>query len=184
LSTLEPTAKGRAGGQPEKKSRFLDLGPGWISAITGMVAVILTGVGLLINNAGGGSPTSRPTTPAAGQSRAVAATGVTLPPADGPARVAVCFEQLENGADGNVGPLTCSNGALNELAWDALAANHPLVMSLGPNATPDQVFHAMCSDLNSAGSTNVLEESAYRIAALYYHWQFGTDPGQEFLDGC
>jgi hypothetical protein len=106
-----------------------------------------------------------------------------LPPASvGPA-VDECSAQLSIGADGNAGPLTCANGKLNVLAWDYFAKDNPLVMSLGPDATPDQVLEAMCADLHT-GSTDVIELSVYRLSALYYGWRFGIDPASEFPAGC
>jgi hypothetical protein len=160
----------------KKRSRIADLGPGWISAIAAALGVILTGVGLLISNAGGGGGGS--------QIQTVAQKGVTLPPAVVPAHGAVCSTQLHDGADGNIGPLTCSNGALNELAWSALVGNNLLVMSLGPNVNQDQVLRAMCNDLASGGSTVPVEQSAYTLSALYYNWQFGVKPSDEFPDSC
>ncbi len=106
-----------------------------------------------------------------------------LPPATVPPQAPECSAQLQIGADGNAGPLTCPNGALNALAWAYFAKDDPLVMTLGPNATPDQVLQAMCSDLHT-NSTGVIELSAYRLAALYYGWQFGISPTQEFPGAC
>jgi hypothetical protein len=90
-----------------------------------------------------------------------------LPPATVAPRVDECTQQLSYGADGNAGPITCSNGDLNVLAWMYLAKGNPLVMALGPDATPSQVEEALCADVRT--STNVIETSAYRISALYYH---------------
>ena len=80
----------------------------------------------------------------------------------------------------------CEGGKLNTRAWDYFAKNSPLVMALGPNAIPDQVLRAMCSDLHARppeGSTIPIELSAYHLAATYYGWDFGVDPRQEFVDG-
>jgi hypothetical protein len=160
---------------PTKLSRFLDLGPGWISAIGTVAAAVIAGVGLLISNSvstgGGGQPSD--SVPA----------GIILSPADVPPRVGLCSQQLEIGADGNAGPISCSNGKLNELAWQYLAKNNLNVMALGYDVLPDQVLRAMCSDVQSGGSTNVLEVSAYNISVLYYGWKFGVSPSQEFLSG-
>jgi hypothetical protein len=160
---------------PTKLSRFLDLGPGWISAIGTVAAAVFAGVGLLISNSvstGGG-----------GQAADAAPSGIVLPPADVPPRVGLCSQQLEIGADGNAGPISCSNGKLNELAWQYLAHNNLNVMALGYNVLPDQVLRAMCSDVQSGGSTNVLEVNAYNISVLYYGWKFGVSPSQEFMSG-
>ena len=159
---------------PTKLSRFLDLGPGWISAIGTVAAAVFAGIGLLISN----SVSSN-----GGQSSNSAPPGIVLAPADVPPRVGLCSEQLQIGADGNAGPVSCSNGKLNLLAWQFLAKDNLNVMALGYDALPDQVLRAMCSDVQSGGSTRVIEVTAYNISTLYYGWNFGVSPSQEFLAG-
>jgi hypothetical protein len=105
-----------------------------------------------------------------------------LPPATSQPVVAECSQQLEYGADGSFGPLTCANGTeLNTLAWNAASANRPLIMSLGPDASPGQVNAALCTDLNN--STIPIETGAYHLAAMYYGWTFAYDPSSTLADG-
>jgi hypothetical protein len=159
---------------PTKLSRFLDLGPGWVSAIGTFAAAVIAGVALLISNSVGHS---------ASQSTSSVASGLILAPANVPPRVGLCRQQLLIGADGNAGPISCSNGKVNQLAWEYFAKLNLDVMALGSDALPDQVLRAMCSDVQSGGSTRVIEVSAYNISALYYGWKFGISPSQEFLAG-
>jgi hypothetical protein len=154
-----------------KLSRFLDLGPGWISAVAAVAAVVIAGVGLLISNSVSNS---------ASQSTPSAPSGIILAPADVPPRVGLCSQQLLIGADGNAGPISCSNGELNQLAWQYLAKSNLNVMALGSDALPDQVLRAMCSNVQSDGSTRVIGITAYNILTLYYGWKFGVSPSQEF----
>jgi hypothetical protein len=92
-----------------------------------------------------------------------------------------CTQQLTFGADVTVGPISCPNGDINVLAWQGMAKDNPLIMTLGPYATPGQVEEAMCADLPN--STNPIEEDAYNISALYYGWSFGVDPSQILVSG-
>jgi hypothetical protein len=96
-------------------------------------------------------------------------------------KVNECTQQLTFGADGNVGPITCADGNLNVLAWQQMAGEHPLVMSLGPYAMPRQVEEALCASLRN--STIPIQTSAYNISALYYGWNFGIDPSAILLNG-
>jgi hypothetical protein len=121
------------------------------------------------------SPTTLPPPTTAVTTRQV------LPPATVPPKVDECTQQLTFGADGSVGPVSCANGDLNLLAWQEIAKGNPLVMTLGPYATPGQVEEALCSDLSN--STIPIASSAYQIAALYYGWSFAVDPSQILLDG-
>jgi hypothetical protein len=67
------------------------------------------------------------------------------------------------------------------LAWDYYAKGNPLVMSLGPNATPGQVTEAVCADVRN--SSNPIETDAYTLAAMYYGWHFGVDPSGVLISG-
>lgn len=157
-----------------KLSRFLDLGPVWLSAIGTVAAAVIAGIALLISTSGSNGPS---------QSTSGAASGIILSPANVPPRVGLCRQQLLIGADGNAGPISCSNGELNEVAWQYFAKGNLDVMALGSDVLPDQVLRAMCSDVQSGGSTRVIEVSAYNISALYYGWKFGISPSQEFQAG-
>jgi hypothetical protein len=97
-----------------------------------------------------------------------------LAPATVASRVGVCSQQLQFGADGNVGPVLCADGRVNGLAWLSLASSAPRVLGAGPLASPDSVSAAMCADQQN--STLPITQSAYEIAKAYYGWQFGVDP--------
>jgi hypothetical protein len=180
MAMVEKESPGKVGkespGRPSatKLSRFLDLGPGWISAIAAVAAVVIAGIGLLISSSVSNS---------ADHSTSNALSGIILAPANVPPRVGLCSKQLLIGADGNAGPISCSNGELNQLAWQYFAKGNLDVMALGSDAVPDQVLRAMCSDVQSGGSTRVIEVTAYNISVLYYGWNFGVSPSQEFLAG-
>jgi len=105
-----------------------------------------------------------------------------LPPASIPSMVNECSKQLSIGADGDAGPVRCDGTQLNSLAWNYFAKGNPLVMAIGPNATPDEALEAMCADL-SHGSTIPIETSAYELASLYYGWRFGINPSSELVSG-
>jgi len=110
----------------------------------------------------------------------------TLSPATAPPVVDECTHPLFIAVDGSVSPLNCGN-KLNVTAWQNLASKGtPLVMTLGPHATPEQVGAAMCSDFKSNPNMNSsLELNAYDLAARYYGWNFALSPKQVFLEnGC
>jgi hypothetical protein len=150
----------------EKRSRFADLGPGWISAISGLLAAIIAGIGLLISSSAGNQSSQ-----------------MALSPAGVPPKIGLCRQQLQIGANGNAGPIKCGDGRLNQLAWEYFAKLNLNVMAVGPNVLPDQVLRVMCSDVTSGGSTRVIEITAYNLSALYYGWNFGISPLDEFLTG-
>lgn len=56
------------------------------------------------------------------------------------------------------------------LAWAYFAKGNPLVMALSPEAVPEQVETAMCTDLKT--STIPIETSAGQLAFRYYGWNF------------
>jgi hypothetical protein len=106
------------------------------------------------------------------------ASRLILAPASIPPKTDECSAQLQIGADGTAGPVTCANGHLNTNAWQYYAGLNLSVMRLGPDALPPQVQSAMCSDLRQTGSrsTNPIESDAYQLSALYYGWRFGIVP--------
>ena len=135
-------------------------------------------------NAAQATTTTGASTPATAVSTSTTAPAnrTILPPATTQPVVAECSQQLEYGADGSYGPLTCANGTeLNTLAWNAAASDTPLIMSLGPNATPSQVDAALCSDIGH--STIPIETGAYHLAAMYYGWSFAYDPSSTLANG-
>ncbi len=89
-----------------------------------------------------------------------------------------CAEQLEVGQDGNAGPLLCSNGELNILAWDYFTTTHDSVLALGPKTTASQLMAAMCSDLSNG--TIPIEVTEARLVSLYNGWSFGKTVYSEF----
>jgi hypothetical protein len=83
--------------------------------------------------------------------------------------------RVATGADGNVGPVICPDGHPNSYAMPVLASVAPHMMSLGEFASTDEITAAECADLAS-GSTNPLEESAYKFMKALNGWSFGIDP--------
>lgn len=106
----------------------------------------------------------------------------TLSPAVVPAKAAECSQQLTFSSNGTSSPISCANGDLNILEWDALAALEPSVFKLGYDATSAQVQTALCSDVKTNVS-NPIEESVYRMAALYYGWNFSSNPSAVLSNG-
>ena len=145
--------------------------PGWAKVIVPIVAVaLIAAVAVLALNPFSTSTNDRS----------------TLSPATAPPVVDECTHPLFIAVDGSVAPLNCGN-KLNATAWQNLAAKGtPLVMTLGPHATPDQVGAAMCSDFKSNPNMNSsLELNAYDLSARYYGWDFALSPKQVFLEnGC
>lgn len=117
-----------------------------------------------------------------------------LAPATVPPVSNECKVQLVYDADGNVSPLLCPNGGVNVQAWDQYTGNCASgqsqmcskTLSLGPYASPTQVWQAMCSDYATLYRTNPLTISAEELAQAYYGWQFaGDNPAQDFQHlGC
>ena len=109
-------------------------------------------------------------------------TSYILPPANVPPKINECQQHLTYAVNGDPSPIQCSNGALNVLAWNALAAQEPSVMKLGYQTSQAQVQAAICKDANAADADSSaiisapLESTAYRLAALYYGWGFNLNP--------
>jgi hypothetical protein len=106
---------------------------------------------------------------------------------------AACTEQVTYDADGNVSPLTCTNGGVNTVAWHVYAygqsgtkLDSSELLRLGRYASPTQVYQAMCYDYANVYKTKPITENAEEIAEAYYGWQFaGGTPFSEFeIDGC
>jgi hypothetical protein len=106
----------------------------------------------------------------------------TLSPATVPSKAAECSQQVTFSSNGNSGPVQCSNGDLNVTVWNALATLEPSVLSLGYSASVSQIETALCNDVKSSQSdantnnSSVIEATVYQISALYYGWNFPTDP--------
>jgi hypothetical protein len=112
-----------------------------------------------------------------------------LSPATVPSKVPECSTPVSFQSNGNSGPIQCSNGDLNVTEWNALAALEPSVMSLGYNATASQVQTALCNDANASDSdantknSFIVEGTVYQITALYYGWNFASNPSVVLTNG-
>lgn len=100
-----------------------------------------------------------------------------LPPATVLPLIDLCSSPVQVFQDGNAGPLFCSSGALNVLAWRFFAQLNPLVMSLGPSATLADVKGALCAGAGGGNITLPEEDSAYSLAAAYNDWVHGVAHG-------
>lgn len=112
-----------------------------------------------------------------------------LKPATVPPKISECSQTLSYDSNGNPSPLQCADGSLNVLAWNALAALEPKVMTLGYQPTVAQVKAAICTDGNDANADSSsiisapLETSAYQLASLYYGWHFSISPEALLTNG-
>jgi hypothetical protein len=105
-----------------------------------------------------------------------------LTPATVSSKTAECSQQIIFSSNGDSGPITCSNGGLNILEWNGLAALEPKVMTLGYDATSSQVQSALCADVQ-ANISNPIELTTYQISALYYGWNFASNPSNVIANG-
>jgi Protein kinase domain len=96
--------------------------------------------------------------------------------------ISICA-RLQFGDDGTAVPLFCSDGRPNPLVLAYYKKQHLGVLKLGPDATPTQVVHAMCSDLNRHSSSYPVETAAYELAQKIEGWSFGISPPQAMVDG-
>jgi hypothetical protein len=90
--------------------------------------------------------------------------------------VDLCSADLVYTANGNVYPRLCQGGSVNVPAWRFYVPISSNLMSLGRDATADQVHTAMCSDQSEYHATYVEESSAYELAAAYFGWSFASEP--------
>jgi hypothetical protein len=97
---------------------------------------------------------------------------VVLNPATTPSVAGTCSEQLSFGADGNAGPIVCTNGAVNVLAWNYFTTSSAGLFAAGSNATPAQIQQLESS---AQGWTGPIGQSVYCLAAAYYAWSFGLN---------
>jgi hypothetical protein len=77
--------------------------------------------------------------------------------------------QASYGVDGTMGPIFCVVDNPVALRYYAKGGSH--LLSLGPNATPQQVTTAGVTDYRH--STEPILCETYRLAAWREHWQFG-----------
>jgi hypothetical protein len=135
------------------------------------------------------SENSAMTNVVSGAATSPSASYAVLTPATVPSKTPECSQQLTYASNGSPSPVSCSNGYLNMLAWNALSALELKVMTLGYSATPSQVQSALCVDANAAdadskaSASNAIEESAYQISAIYYGWSFATNPSVVLSNG-
>jgi hypothetical protein len=118
------------------------------------------------------TPTSAPT-----QARSSTPNPLILAPATTPSTVGICSEQLEYGADGTAGPITCSTGAVNVLAWSYYVPINDGLFSAGTDASPSQIEALEASALKSSteGWSIPIGDDFFCLASDYYGWNFGLD---------
>jgi hypothetical protein len=157
-----------------------------------LVAVALAGCGSSSKPAGSSSTTTavaattQPVTTQTTSKQPIA----TLPASDIsraillPAKVSPvsdeCHLTATRAADGNVGPLLCTGGGVNIVAWARYAHSHvgslpttaSKTMALGRDTNATSVVAAMCSDYAALYGTNPLTISSEKLAAAYYGWTF------------
>jgi hypothetical protein len=97
-----------------------------------------------------------------------------LPHAVGPPVHPECAPGFRLEADGNAGPATCSDSAVNVATWDYLAASVPPLLGLGRGATKCAVARAYHDDQ----LTGPMNYTVFQLARAYYGWRF--DPA--FVD--
>ncbi|HUC87569.1 MAG TPA: hypothetical protein VMR95_00265 [Candidatus Binatia bacterium] len=137
-----------------------------------------------------GSPSNKPslsassTTTPTSSAPATNATSpyATLSPATVASKAAECNQTVAFSSNGDSGPVTCPNGDLNVDEWNVLAALEPSVFVLGYGASAAQVQAALCADVG-ANVSNPIEATVYQIAALYYGWNFTSNPSVVLTNG-
>jgi hypothetical protein len=122
------------------------------------------------------STTSTTTTNSTSSSYAV------LSPATVPSKTAECTQAISFSSNGDSGPISCTAGGLNITEWNSLAALEPTVMALGYGATSIDVQSALCADVQE-NISNPIEVTTYQIAALYYGWNFSSNPTAVITNG-
>jgi hypothetical protein len=171
-------SKTRAGAHQRRRRRRegSPSSPGWISAISALIAALVGAIGLLVATTGGDSapPATTETEP----------TQEALAPASVPPEVAPCDEPLLIAVTGGASPLTCDDGSRNVRAWRHYAELDPFVMRLDRDSTPGDVSRALCSDIERSATTTSLETEAYLLPSTYYGWNFVLDPIDGFPDYC
>lgn len=93
----------------------------------------------------------------------------TLPPAFKLPVLGLCSAPLTGSSVGALDPITCSNGALNVLAWDAAAALDSALLALGRHASQSAVNSELCQPVMQATSL-AQAESVYEVAKTYNGW--------------
>jgi hypothetical protein len=154
-----------------------------------LLVIILVGVaGYFIFHAGN-TTTATTSTQAAATSKAPANSYTVLSPATVASKAPECSEPITFQSNGNSGPIQCADGDLNATEWNALSALEPSVMGLGYAATAAQVQTALCNDANASNSdantknSDIVEGTVYQISALYYGWNFSSNPATVLTSG-
>jgi competence protein ComGC len=164
-----------------------------IEAIVVLLIIVIIGL-IVIFIFPASSPTKTTSSPAASSmAKSTTSTANSLYAVLSPATVASktveCSQPLTYASNGDPGPINCAGGKLNVLAWNALAALEPKVMTLGYGASVGQVQSAVCIDAtDSSADANTknsyaIEETTYQISALYYGWNFSTNPTNVLTGG-
>lgn len=90
--------------------------------------------------------------------------GASVPPV-----VSLCALPLTPSATGTIGPVNCSGGALNALAWDAALTVNQALLGLGAHASNTAITNELCQP--AMQTTSIAEaESVVQIAQTYYGW--------------
>jgi hypothetical protein len=69
----------------------------------------------------------------------------------------------------------CHSSAVNVQAWRFYANVSASILGLGLNPTQGQVQNAICDDLAHNHATRPQEVNGYRLATVYYGWNFNVD---------
>ena len=110
------------------------------------LVVLLGSLGLLVVGCSSIPAPANPTSPpsqAPTQQSTPTPNSLILAPATTPSAVGVCTQQMQFGADGTAGPLLCSDGAVNSLAWQYYSPLFPGFFATGAYATQGQVQEAV-----------------------------------------
>lgn len=138
-----------------------------------MLLVVLAGCG---GTTGTVTPSSAPTL-APTQAPTSTPNPLILAPATTPSAVGICEQQLSFGS--SAGPILCSNGAVNILAWQYFVKSYAAIFELGAYATPgqiEQVTSHMSDPMSQA-------EDAYCLAKAYYGWTYTSNLGPQAYIG-
>jgi hypothetical protein len=95
--------------------------------------------------------------------------GAALHPALGPPVRPVCTPGFRLDADGDAGPATCPDGAVNAAVWEYFAASSPPMLTLGRSATRCAVARAYDDEQLTAP----MNFTVFELANAYNGWSFG-----------
>ncbi|HUD81266.1 MAG TPA: hypothetical protein VMR08_01390 [Patescibacteria group bacterium] len=165
-----------------------------VGALIAIILAVALGVTAYLVFHGSHQKTNQPATPAVPAITQPAVSSNTpsyavLSPATVPSKTPECSQKLTYSGNGDSEPVQCANSDLNVTEWNALAALEPTVMTLGYDASSAQVQSALCTDARDSSSdantnfSNIIEQTTYQIAALYYGWNFSSDPSVVLTNG-